>query len=119
MKIDLEEMIASYVACALVSSCDDDGDPLDSSYSPDDIDSATLNKMREDCENFLEANKEDLEASGLDSGQIGHDFWLTRNGHGAGFWDRGLGELGERLSKACKPYGSVDLIAGDDEKIYG
>lgn len=21
--------------------------------------------------------------------QAGHDFWLTRNGHGAGFWDRG------------------------------
>lgn len=21
-------------------------------------------------------------------GQAGHDFWLTRNGHGAGFWDR-------------------------------
>lgn len=20
--------------------------------------------------------------------QIGHDLWLTRNGHGAGFWDR-------------------------------
>ena len=20
--------------------------------------------------------------------QAGHDFWLTRNGHGAGFWDR-------------------------------
>jgi len=22
--------------------------------------------------------------------QIGHDLWLTRGGHGAGFWDRGL-----------------------------
>ena len=21
--------------------------------------------------------------------RIGHDFWLTRNGHGAGFWDGG------------------------------
>lgn len=20
--------------------------------------------------------------------QVGHDLWLTRNGHGAGFWDR-------------------------------
>jgi hypothetical protein len=23
--------------------------------------------------------------------QAAVDFWLTRNGHGAGFWDRGLG----------------------------
>ena len=26
-----------------------------------------------------------------DEAQAGHDFWLTRNGHGVGFWDRGLG----------------------------
>lgn len=38
----------------------------------------------------------------------GHDFWLTRNGHGAGFWDRGMGQLGEDLTAACKPYGSAD-----------
>lgn len=34
---------------------------------------------------------------------------LTRNGHGAGFWDRGLGALGTELTNACKPYGGVDL----------
>ncbi len=39
----------------------------------------------------------------------GHDFWLTRSGHGAGFWDRGLtGGLGERLTEASKAYGSPD-----------
>lgn len=34
--------------------------------------------------------------------QFGHDYWLTRNGHGAGFWDRGLGEVGDKLSELCK-----------------
>lgn len=24
----------------------------------------------------------------LDPSQLGHDLWLTRNGHGTGFWDR-------------------------------
>lgn len=38
----------------------------------------------------------------------GHDFYLTRAGHGAGFWDRGLGELGDRLTNASKSYGSPD-----------
>ena len=28
-----------------------------------------------------------LESGDADDGQIGHDFFLTRNGHGAGFWD--------------------------------
>lgn len=33
---------------------------------------------------------------------FGHDFWLTRNGHGSGFWDRSeLGELGEQISALC------------------
>lgn len=26
--------------------------------------------------------------------QAGHDFWLSRNGHGAGFWDRDPPEYG-------------------------
>lgn len=60
--------------------------------------------ITEDCEAFCLANWADL--SGLDPEQCGHDFALTRNGHGAGFWDRGLGEAGNRLTEACKPYGS-------------
>ena len=31
--------------------------------------------------------------------QFIHDYWLTRNRHGAGFWDRGLGDLGDRLTE--------------------
>lgn len=41
--------------------------------------------------------------------QAGHDFWLTRNGHGAGFWDGGWPKHGDVLTKAAKVYGSVDL----------
>lgn len=48
----------------------------------------------------------------------GHDFWLTRNGHGAGFWDRGLGDVGVTLSAACRPYGESNLYIGDDGKLY-
>lgn len=33
-----------------------------------------------------------LKSDGIEPSQIGHDLWLTRNGHGAGFWDRGLDE---------------------------
>lgn len=48
----------------------------------------------------------------------GHDFWLTRCGHGVGFWDRGLGELGDQLTALCKGHGDVCLYLGDDEKVY-
>jgi hypothetical protein len=50
--------------------------------------------------------------------RAGHDFWLTRNGHGAGFWDReeleipgpdGRDQLGEWLSTAARRFGEIDV----------
>lgn len=42
--------------------------------------------------------------SDIDASQCGHDFILTVNHHGTGFWDRGLGELGRKLTAACRGY---------------
>lgn len=41
----------------------------------------------------------------------GHDFALTRNHHGAGFWNRGLGDLGERLTAWAHTYGEAHIWA--------
>lgn len=43
--------------------------------------------------------------------QAGADFALTRNRHGAGYWDRGLGELGEHLSVAARAWGTRGVTA--------
>jgi len=56
--------------------------------------------------------------SGMNDEQIGHDFWLTRNGHGAGFWDRGLGDMGEKLTEIAKSFGGCNAVLGDDGSIY-
>ena len=61
-----------------------------------------------DLRNFCELAADDL--NGLNLGQIGHDFILTRNGHGAGFWGRGLGERGERLSSWARSFGTVSAF---------
>ena len=116
--IDSSEVIDGYMVCALWSSTGDDGEPLDDKYGLDDIGGSSAAEMMSDCEDFIRANRADLLAGGQDDSQIGHDFWLTRNGHGAGFWDRGLGEVGERLTKASKVYGEVYLYVGDDGKVY-
>lgn len=42
-----------------------------------------------------------------------HDYWLTRNGHGAGFWDRGLGDAGQRLTDLSED-GSYELFSIGD-----
>lgn len=57
-------------------------------------------------------------SDGYSESNAGHDFWLTRNGHGAGFWDRDLGDVGDKLSEASKAAGEVDLYVGDDGKVY-
>lgn len=108
---------------ALWSSTDNSdesgGEPLDENYSLRDISEETLLQAKEDCEAFQRDNWDDIERSKEGLERAGFDFWLTRNHHGAGFWDRGLGDIGERLTAACKPYGSIDLYIGDDGKIYG
>lgn len=44
--------------------------------------------------------------------QFGHDLALTRNGHGAGFWDRGLGEAGDVLTSWAKSLGTLHIFHG-------
>jgi hypothetical protein len=50
--------------------------------------------------------------------QLGHDFWLTRNNHGAGFWDRGLGEIGEKLTEIAQSFKECHVEQGDDGFLY-
>lgn len=71
----------------------------------------------EDANAFLEENIELLRATGqFDFSQHGHDFALTRNHHGAGFWDRGYSqEVGDALTEASHAYGEAQVYVGEDE----
>jgi hypothetical protein len=127
----VDEMLQGYIECALWSSIDEQpdgngGPPLDENYGPEDISDELMASMREDCQDFYDANWSQLVAYAIEMSRpgewtggnmAGHDFWLTRNGHGAGFWDRGLGELGRRLTDAAHVYGSVYLYAHNGQ-IY-
>lgn len=54
-----------------------------------------------------------------DARRAGHDLWLTRNGHGAGFWDGDWPEpYGDRLTDAAHAIGPVDAYVGDDGLAY-
>ena len=115
-----ENFVHGYLTCALWSSIDEHGEPLDAVYSVDDIAPDAVTSATEDCRDFIDANRADLEAfcEGYAWLIAGHDFWLTRNGHGAGFWDRGLGKLGKRLTDAAKVYSGSDMVVGDDGLIH-
>lgn len=103
------------LAAWLWSEVDLDGNPMDGTYSVSDVAPEERTKWREEIANFVTANAEDL--NGIELEQIGHDFTLTRNGHGAGFWDRGLGERGQRLTDACGPFGGADAFESTDGKV--
>jgi hypothetical protein len=131
---ELSDFLAGYVECALFSTNDESneqgGNPLDDNYTADDISDETLTRMAADCARFQTECADDLAAvdgdlaamprdgSSSDS-MAGHLFWLTRNGHGTGYWDRDLGDAGERLTAACERFGEVYLSVGDDGTIDG
>lgn len=78
-----------------------------------------------DALDFLTANADDVASLDRFSFSLdpfsrsGHDFALTRNGHGAGFWDRGYGDVGDRLTDASHAYGAIEIYATvtDDKRI--
>lgn len=124
---DFETFFTAYLECAVWSStaldpedwdkANDGGDveelPIEEfGLSADDIDDASRAKLREDALAFWDNNEE----CHSNPSQAGQDFWLTRNGHGAGFWD-GDWEHGDELTEASKVYGSVDLWVDKDLKI--
>ena len=117
------EFINAYKECALWSTNDESdesgGVSLDRNYSVENMSSETIEYAEKDCREFIERNEELLNAVG-DYSQHGHDFFLTRNGHGAGFWCRNYGTIGELLTTSCKLYyPEVHLYVGDDGMIYG
>jgi hypothetical protein len=117
------------------------GEPLDRNYSISDFSSESVAKATADCEKFFQENEKDLilvsesEAyQGLADHEdnegggwhalVGHDFWLSRNGHGTGFFDRafndkpGIEEAFERLQDAAESFGGVWSTVGDDGEIH-
>lgn len=113
--MDKDEFFRAYVICALWSSIGDNGEPLDNRFTAEDISAETYAEMRADCADFLMWTKQLL--GEWSATEAGHDFWLTRNGHGTGFWDRGKAN-GDALTELSEIYGQYDLYIGDDGLIY-
>lgn len=74
-------------------------------------------KWQADQAGLLQAAYDYPTAKAYDARRAGNDYWYTRNGHGTGFWDRGLGDVGDKLAAACHHH-SVDMCRGDDGLIY-
>jgi hypothetical protein len=116
----LDDFTLAHIEAALWITNDESdetgGVPLDMNYSIDDLAPETLEKFADDCKRFQEENAADIDSN---DEQAGHDFWMTRNGHGCGFWDGDWEEeAGERLTAASEKFGEVWLYVGDNGLIY-
>ena len=97
-------------------------DNLDDHYDWEDLTDEAYESMKSDVNRFFDS----LEIQGLledanehnNDEHIAHDFWLTRNGHGAGFWDGDYEEeLGEKLTELAKAYGECNLCVNCDGQV--
>lgn len=116
----MDTFTRSYLEAALWSSNDEStpegGDPMDDNYNVEDIHPDTIEAAERDCASF-QALAGDLLNEGTNE-QAGHDFWLTRNGHGAGFWDGDWPIGGDRLTELSKGFGEATLWLGDNGQIH-
>ena len=113
---DIQDFINGYMECAVWSSTDDNGEPLDKKGFS--LTNKAKAAMKKDCKAFLKRAKPFL----VDENRrftlrdfslfelAGHDFWLTRNGHGAGFWDGDWEDsAGVSLTEIAKSFGECNL----------
>ena len=125
MKNDLlyQEFENAYFACALWASLDENDNPLDTPPVPN-FDADTLEQMKVDARAFWIENKDVIMRHRKRAKKIhelaAHDFWLTRNRHGAGFWDSPeiWGDDADHPTESAQGFGEYSLTT-EDGVIYG
>ena len=126
---DFRTFVSAYVEAMLWSSTDNadesGGEPLDANYDESDLAPEAVETIRKDCTAFHDAHagtwadQLSVAPHGTEGEQAGHDFWLTRNGHGVGFWDGDWQEPAAGImTRAAKDFGECDAYIGDDGRIH-
>lgn len=81
--MNLETVTTAYLTAIDFADCGEDDQPShDLDFHP------KLKEMaKTDCQKFLELAGPILEQTDYTDEQTGHDLYLTRQGHGCGFWE--------------------------------
>jgi hypothetical protein len=106
----LDSCTRQYLETAMWASTDDNDVSLDKEFSITDFAPEAIEKARKACDEFCDNN----DVSEIENDQVGHYLWLSRNGHGAGFFDIKRDDL----QKAARKLGEVDIYVGDDGLLY-
>lgn len=101
-EVELDGNGLQFLETALWTMERDDEDVND---LPEDI----KNQAQKDVDAFMEKAEAESLIDGRDTTTVAHDFLLTRNGHGAGFWDGDYPEHGDRLTEIAKEFGEFHI----------
>lgn len=117
------EAFNSYLQTLLDTCTDDSGDKLSDYYEPYLIDETGLELEWEECYQFVKNNSESISQlleDGHELETILHDFCLTRNREGAGFWEDSdyPHEIGQQLTASAHSFNPVSIDIGDDGGLY-
>jgi hypothetical protein len=114
----MNTFVKQYLETALWSSTGThpsfDGDiSLDEAYTAEDFSEEAQDVAYHECTKFYDTALDILGAATvtkLDSETLMHDFWLTRNRHGAGFWDGDYTDyVGKILTQLSHDFGEVTI----------
>ena len=121
----LSDMIDGYLDCALWASIplskDESADQslTDLGYERANCCADTLTDARAACAGFAEAHGDALraafEVSGYTPSHAGHDLFLSRNGHGAGFFDHGQHPCWDVLQAAARGLGATENVTENED----
>jgi hypothetical protein len=114
----VQEILKGYLTCALWTDEENLKESDENVWlSAENITDESIADAKDDIVRFLDLAGDSVKD--LDSSGLGHDIWLTRNGHGAGFFDRGYdSHTTKRLMAAADALGVKDIYVGDDSRIY-
>ena len=113
-------------------------EPFDSYFDVDDCTEEFVRAAIADCAEFKRRCEqcdrgagctlwEELTEIADDESDIGYDFWLTRNHHGAGFWDgdfdnseelpEGLDNAGDAATAIAQEFSEINMWATEEGRI--
>ena len=114
---EIDTFTAAYIEALLYSTCDfnDNGDMGENFEDHDagDFDKASMAEILSDCTAFQDTH---IDLIIDDLAQAGRDFALTRNRHGAGFWDGDWpSDASKVLTDDSHTYGTMGVQRADDD----
>jgi hypothetical protein len=126
--------LAALLSTILFSTSDDEGNPLDDRFTIADVCAIDAKRLYAEYQQFLTKVETKIKEKIGDNwnsidefydiafpseNQTEHDYILTRNQHGAGFWDGDWNKnVSEILSDAAHSQIPIEAYEGRDGKVY-